>query len=211
MEFDTRALPREHRYKLLASCVAPRPIAWVTTQSAAGVRNAAPYSFFNMVGDEPLTLVLGVLAHREGRLKDTGANIRDTGQFVVNLVDRAHAEAMNLTCIDAPPEVDELALAGVETVPASVVGAPRIVAAPASFECQARHVLETGPNQLVVVAEVVHAHLRDAFVIDAERFYIDTPAMDLVARMHGGGWYARPSELFHLERPSWAQRPQAAL
>ena len=89
----------------------PRPIAWVTTLSEDGVINAAPYSFFNVLGHEPPTLALGLLAGK-GRFKDTATNILATGEFVVNLVSEANAEAMNVTCIDAPPDIDELALAG---------------------------------------------------------------------------------------------------
>jgi hypothetical protein len=130
MEFDFRALPKAGRYKILGSCVTPRPIAWVTTLSADGVLNAAPFSFFNVLGDDPPTVALGLLAHAEGRLKDTAANIRATGEFVINLVDEAHGEAMNLTCIDAPSDVDEAQLAGLEIAPSARVAPPRILTAP---------------------------------------------------------------------------------
>lgn len=204
MQFDVRALPKESRYKLLASCITPRPIAWITSWSSDSVLNAAPYSFFNMMGDNPLTVAIGLLAHAEPRLKDTAANIVATGEFVINLVDEAHAEAMNVTCMDAPPEVDELACAGIEIAPSVIVGPPRIATAPASFECRVLHALETGPNQLVVIAEVVFVHIQDVFVQDVDRLYIDTPAMGLIARLHGSGWYTRSTDLFQMKRPTWA-------
>jgi flavin reductase (DIM6/NTAB) family NADH-FMN oxidoreductase RutF len=205
MEFDLRALPKDHRYKILGSCVTPRPIAWVTSRSAAGALNAAPYSFFNVLGDEPPTIAIGLLAHGEPRFKDTAANIIETGEFVVNLVDEAHAVAMNITCMDAPPEIDELACAGLETAASVVVAPPRIATAPVSFECRTLHALETGPRQVAVIAEVLYAHIRDALVEDVERLYIDTPGMKLIARMHGAGWYSRQSDLFQMERPTWAE------
>ncbi|WP_157219934.1 flavin reductase family protein [Flavisphingomonas formosensis] len=204
MQFDMRALPKASRYKILGSCVTPRPIAWVTSLSAGGVPNAAPYSFFNVLGDAPPTIALGLLAHGEARMKDTANNIRTTGEFVVNLVDEAHGEAMNVTCMDAPPEVDEIACAQLEIAPSVVVAPPRIATAPASFECRVLHAIETGPNQVAVIAEVLYAHVADAFILDAERLYIDSPAMRLLARMHGAGWYSRQTDLFQMERPSWA-------
>ena len=140
MEFDLRALEVAKRYKLLASSITPRPIAWVTSRSADGIHNAAPYSFFNMMGSDPPTVVLGLMLRPEGGLKDSAVNITTTGEFVINLVCEADAEAMNLTCIDAPPEVDECALAGLELLPSRLVGPPRIASAPVSLECR---VLET--------------------------------------------------------------------
>jgi len=204
MQFDMRALPKASRYKILGSCVTPRPIAWVTSLSTEGLLNAAPYSFFNVLGDAPPTVALGLLAHGETRMKDTASNIRATGEFVVNLVDEAHGEAMNVTCMDAPPEVDEIACAGLEIAPSVTVAAPRIATAPASFECRVLHAIETGPNQVAVIGEVLYAHVRDEFILDAERLYIDTPGMRLLARMHGAGWYSRQTDLFQMERPSWA-------
>ncbi|PZU06392.1 flavin reductase family protein [Sphingomonas sp.] len=205
MDFDMRALPKASRYKILGSCVTPRPIAWVTSLSVDGVANAAPYSFFNVLGDDPPTIALGLLAHAELRLKDTAANIRARGEFVVNLVDEAHAEAMNLTCIDAPPEIDEFVLAGLEPAASVAVAPPRIASAPVSFECRSLHLIETGPRQIAVIAEVLHAHIRDEFVLDAENHYIDSPGMRLIARLHGSGWYSRQSATFQMKRPVWGR------
>lgn len=205
MQFDMRALPKASRYKILGSCITPRPIAWVTSLSAEGIANAAPYSFFNVLGDDPPTVALGMLAHAEPRLKDTAANIRSSGEFVINLVDEAHAEAMNLTCIDAPPEVDEIALAGLETIASSVVKPPRIATVPVSFECRVLHLIETGPRQIAIIAEILVAHVQDIFVSDPQRLYLDTPAMKLIARLHGAGWYSRKSDLFQMVRPKWRE------
>lgn len=203
MEFDLRSMPPRDRYKVLSSCVTPRPIAWVTTRSSEGIVNAAPYSFFNMLGDDPLTIGLGIMRHGRGGFKDTAANILETREFVVNLVDEAHAEAMNITCADMPPEVDECRIADLQLTPSSMVAPPRIATVPASFECRLFHAIETGPKQLAIIAEVVHGHVADAHVEDLDRLYIDTPGLRLISRLHGSGWYGRRPDAFQMDRPTW--------
>ena len=207
MLFDMETLEAANRYKILAATVTPRPIAWVTTVSEHGVINAAPYSFFNVLGHEPPTLAIGLLAG-SGRLKDTATNILATGEFVVNLVSEANAAAMNVTCIDAPPEIDELALAGLTAAPSHAVRPPRIKESPVSFECKVLTSLVTGPRQTAVIGRILRAHVDSAVVQDAERCHIDTQALHLIGRMHGSGWYARCTDLFQLDRPVWAE-PQA--
>ena len=204
MLFDMEKLEAQNRYKILASTVTPRPIAWVTTLSEDGIVNAAPYSFFNALGHEPPTLALGLLAGK-GRFKDTATNILATGEFVVNLVSEGNAEAMNVTCIDAPPEIDELALAGLTPAPSHAVRPPRIAESPVSFECRVLTSLVTGPRQTIVIGRIVCAHVDDVYVEDKERCYIDTQGLRLIGRMHGSGWYARSSDLFQMDRPSWAE------
>lgn len=204
MIFDMATLPPQDRYKIMTATIVPRPIAWITTLSRDGVLNAAPFSFFNMMGNEPPTVAIGIMP-KDGLLKDTAANILETGEFVVNLVAEADASAMNTTCIDAPPEVDELALAELEAVASRFVAPPRIGAARVAFECRALTSLVTGPLQTIVIGRVLCAHVEDRFVLDAERCHIDTPALELIARMHGGEAYLRTSDLFHLKRPSWAE------
>ncbi|MFB9270095.1 flavin reductase family protein [Bradyrhizobium erythrophlei] len=204
MLFDMETLDAAGRYKILTATVTPRPIAWVTTVSEDGVVNAAPYSFFNVLGHEPPTLALGLLAG-QGRFKDTATNILATGEFVVNLVSEANAAAMNVTCIDAPPEIDELRLAGLTAAPSHAVRPPRIKESPVSFECRTLTSLVTGPRQTAVIGRIVRAHVDDAVIQDKERCHIDTPALQLIGRMHGSGWYARCSDLFQMDRPSWAE------
>jgi flavin reductase (DIM6/NTAB) family NADH-FMN oxidoreductase RutF len=210
MFFDMETLEAQDRYKILTATVTPRPIAWVTTLSESGVVNAAPFSFFNVMGHEPPTVAIGLLAG-PGRFKDTAANILETGEFVVNLVSAANAEAMNATCIDAPPEVDEIALAGLTRAGSRKVRPPRIAESPVSFECRVLASLVTGPRQTVVIGRVVCAHIVDEIVQDRERCHIDTPALQLIARMHGSGWYSRSTDLFQLVRPSWAALQQDAI
>ena len=203
MRFDLRDLPPATRYRIMTATITPRPIAWVTSISAQGVGNAAPFSFFNMVGDDPPLLALGIMHRPDGRLKDTTANILATGEFTVNLVSEADARRMNRCSADAPPEVDELAYAGIETVPASLIRPPLIASAPASFECRRHMVIETGPRQTLILGEVLAAHIADRFILDAASHHIDTPAMKLIGRTHGRGWYVRNGETLQMDRPPY--------
>ena len=204
MQFDMDKLAVQDRYKLMSSSITPRPIAWVTSQSAEGVRNAAPYSFFNMMAADPPLIVLGLMRRPDGTFKDTAANILSTKEFVVNLVSERDAPAMNQTCIDAPPGMDELDMNGIETAPCARVTPPRIASAPVSFECRLFQAIEPGPASTIVLGEVVEMHIHDRF-IDTEKLHVDTLAMNLVARMHGAGWYTRANDLFQLERPTYAE------
>jgi len=201
MLFDMNELAPDICYKILTSTVTPRPIAWVTTLSPGGVANAAPFSFFNAMGHEPPTVAIGVLRHPERGFKDTSENILSTGEFVVHLVPARMAEAMNATCVNAPPEVDELASAGIRIVPSHKVAPPRIAESPVAFECRNLASIVTGPHQVVVIGRVVCAHVADEFVLDAQRGYIDTPELKLISRMHGSGWYAHSAGLFQMTRP----------
>lgn len=205
MQFDMRSLSEPERYKIMTATITPRPIAWVTSRSRSGVINAAPFSFFNMMGSDPPTVTLGLLRDPVKGFKDTASNILDTGEFVVHLVTRKMAEAMNITCIDAPAEVSEIELAGLATRPASVVAPPLIEGCPVAFECRNLSAVVTGPRQTIVIGEVLVAHIDDACILDAKRRHIDNAALDLVARLHGAGWYVRGGERFQLERPTWAQ------
>ena len=204
MRFDLTTLPTDVAYKLLAATVVPRPIAWVTTVSQLGVVNAAPYSFFNAMGSDPPTLVLGILRDPMRGYKDTARNIIETGEFVVNLVPEALAEAMNTTCMDAPPDVSEIDIAKLDVVPSVAVAPPRIAASPVAFECETLTTLITGPKQTLVVGHVLSAHVEDTYVLDPERAHIDTPKLRLVGRLHGSGWYTRTSDTFQLDRPVYA-------
>ncbi len=203
MEFDFAQLGGADRYKLMSAAITPRPIAWITSIALDGTPNAAPYSFFNMMGADPPLLAVGMMRRPDGSHKDSARNIIDRGEFVVNLVSETDAAAMNVTCIDAPPDFDELAHAGLETVPSISIAPPRIASAPVSMECRLFQHVEAGQTS-IMLGEVLRFHIADALV-DAERLHVDTLAMKLVARMHGAGWYSRPSELFQMTRPTFAE------
>ena len=205
MFFDFAALPAQTMYNLLTASVTPRPIAWVTTRSNAGVSNAAPYSFFNVMGHQPPTVALGMMRHTRGSLKDTAANIMENGEFVVNLVPERLISQMNQTCADYAPDVDELEQAGLVALPSKQVKPARIQGCPVSLECVSIASVVTGPLQTIVIGRVVAAHVDDALVLDAEQGFLNTPELGLVSRMHGGGWYARSTDLFQVARPATAE------
>lgn len=202
MLFDMKALPPKARYKLLTGVVIPRPIAWTTTVNADGQVNAAPMSFFNLMGYDPPVVVLGVGNRSVGRPKDTAHNIRETGVFVVNIVDESLAEQMNLTSGDYPPGVSEVEAGGLATAPTVAVDVPRLADAPASLECREVTTLLIGNNRLIV-GEVLYLHIRESLV-DTERLYVDGAGLQAIGRMHGRGWYTRTRDLFQMVRPTLA-------
>ena len=209
MLFDFATMSAQDRYKLLVSTIVPRPIAWVVTRDPDGVLNAAPYSFFNAFANEPPIVVIGIGGRAEGDLKDTGSNIRRTGQFVVNLVAEENAPAMNVTAIDFGPEVDELREAGLHTLPSTKVAPPRIAESPVAFECERLLAMELANDRSLVIGRVLAMHVRDDAVLDPARCYVDTPRLNLVGRMHGRGTYARTGDTFELPRVTaedWARR-----
>ncbi len=200
MLFDFGKIPPREGYKLLVSTITPRPIAWITSLNAAGRLNAAPFSFFNVFSGDPPVVGIGIGSHEPGRAKDTRRNIRETKEFVVNLVSEDMAEAMNITAIEFEPEVNEIAEAELETIPSVHVKPPRIAASPVSMECALLQIVELGPDNALVLGRVLAMHVRDDLVIDPAKHYVDTPGLKLIGRMHGAGWYARTSDLFKMDR-----------
>ena len=212
MLFDLSALDATNAYKLLVSTVVPRPIAWVTTQDLDGSVNAAPFSFFNAVSGNPPVVAIGIGGRAPGDVKDTGGNIRRTGQFVVNMVSDALAAAMNVTAIDFDKSINELSEAGLTTAASAKVAPPRIAEAPVAFECERLVIVEVGVDRAVVLGRVVAIHIKDEFVLDPARCYVDTPKLDLIGRMHGSGWYSRTRDRFDMPRiavEAWAGRKAA--
>lgn len=206
MRFDLDEVGTANAYKLLAATVMPRPIAWIVTQDGKGAINAAPFSFFNVMGSAPPTVAIGILADPERGFKDTARNILDTGEFVVNLVPERLVRAMNITAIDAPRGVNELDLAELATEPSVHVRPPRIALSPVNFECVSLSSVVTGPGQVVVIGRVLTVHVADEYVLNRDRAHIDTPKLDLVARSYGSD-YVRSHDTFSLTRPVWSNWP----
>jgi flavin reductase (DIM6/NTAB) family NADH-FMN oxidoreductase RutF len=200
MLFDFGKIPPREGYKLLVSTVTPRPIAWISSLNAAGQLNAAPFSFFNAFSGDPPVVGIGIGSHEPGRPKDTRRNIRETKEFVVNLVSEDTVEAMNITAIEFEPGVNEIVEAELETIPSVHVKPPRIAASPVSMECALVQIVDLGPDNGLVLGRVLAMHVRDDLVIDPAKHYIDTPRLKLIGRMHGAGWYARTSDLFKMDR-----------
>ncbi|BCB21234.1 flavin reductase family protein [Bosea sp. ANAM02] len=209
MDWATSDLAERDLYKLLVSTVLPRPIALVTTVDAQGRANAAPFSFFNVFSHAPPLVVLGI----DGRggdepLKDTMRNIRETGSFVVNLVDRAMVSAMQVCAIDFTDGTDEIAAAGLATTASRAVPAPRLAVSPVQLECRETVSLSLGTrHRNLVVGEIVHLHIRDGLV--DERLHVDIAKLDLVGRLHGADWYVGLGDRFQEPRQtveSWRER-----
>ncbi|WEN16488.1 flavin reductase family protein [Rhodanobacter sp. AS-Z3] len=202
MQVDFTQLDAAESYRWLSSTVTPRPIAWVSTISASGVANLAPFSFFQVICDEPATLLVNVGLHAGGRIKDTVRNVRDTGELVIHLVSRAAAETMNVTSATLPHDQSEFALAGIETVPSCLVKPPRIAAAAVAFECELAEIKPypaESPRQFLIFAKVLLGHI-DAAVMTDER-HVDPAKLDLVGRL-SGSFYSTTRDRFAMKRPA---------
>ena len=188
-------------YQHLIRVIAPRPIAWVSTVSASGVTNLAPFSFFTGVGSRPPSILFCPANRRDGGVKDTLRNILATQEFVINVVPHRLAEAMNLSSAELPSEESEFELTGLEISESTVVRAPGVSSSPIRMECRLlQHLaLDDGPGGAnIVLGEIVHMHLDDN-VLDSTG-YADPALLDLIGRL-GGAAYCRTTELFELPRP----------
>jgi flavin reductase (DIM6/NTAB) family NADH-FMN oxidoreductase RutF len=203
MNVRPEELPYREWYRVLIGSVGPRPIAWVSTLSKEGQPNLAPFSFFNAFSGKPpmLGFAPGLRQSESGSSpKDTLRNVRETGEFVVNVVTFDLAVAMNVTSGEYPPSVDEFELAGLEMRPSEVVKPPRVAASPVNFECRLDQIVEFGreePAGSLVIGEIVSVHLSEAVLKDGR---LDPQALDLVGRM-GGIQYSRTTQRFELARP----------
>jgi flavin reductase (DIM6/NTAB) family NADH-FMN oxidoreductase RutF len=199
MELDLTGPLKEDAYMILAGLVTPRPIALTTTISPEGRVNAAPFSFFNVLGDDPPIVGLCPGDRAPGVPKDTALNIRLTREFVVNLVDEAIAEAMNRCATSLPPGENELEHAGLTALASSAVRPPRIAEAPASLECRSHSIIEIGGNRLII-GEVLRVHVRDG-IFDSETWLVNPGAYQPIGRMQSPHWYCRTREMFEMKRP----------
>jgi flavin reductase (DIM6/NTAB) family NADH-FMN oxidoreductase RutF len=164
MDLELARLPVQERYKLLIGLVIPRPIAWVSTWSEHGVANCAPFSFFNVISEEPPLCILSFNRRSDGAMKHTLKNIRRTGEFVVNLADEGTANAMHASSAELPESESEFAASGLTPVPAAMVKHPRIGEAAASLECRVERRIEFGPEREMVVGEILLIHAREGIV-----------------------------------------------
>jgi len=201
--FDLGAMSKADGYKLLASVILPRPIAWVVSRDAEGVLNAAPFSFFNILSADPPLVAIGFSAAADRDGKDTLTNIKAQGEFVVNLVPEELAQAMNITATNAPRGTDETKLAGLELTKCEVVNVPRIVGSPVGLECKLFQVIETGGTGTIVLGRIVYAHVRESAFANLEKLYVDPSKLRLIGRMHGAGGYCTTRDTFTINRLSW--------
>jgi flavin reductase (DIM6/NTAB) family NADH-FMN oxidoreductase RutF len=203
-EIDVTQLSPPDAYKILIGSVVPRPVAWVSTVSPAGVNNLAPFSFFTAVCSNPPTVLFCPVTPQDLKVKDTLQNIRDTGVFVVNVATEALVEKMNQTSAPYAPDVSEFAAVGVTPAASRVVQAPRVAESPVSLECRLTQIVPVGDGTPgsghVVIGQVVFAHIDDA-VLDGGRILTDR--LQPVSRLAGTD-YAPVREIFALPRPTTA-------
>ncbi len=196
-------MPQADVYKLLASVILPRPIAWIISKDNNGAINAAPYSFFNILGSDPPVIAVGFAKAPDRDTKDSLHNILRDREFVVNLVPEELAEAMNTTATNAPRGLSETNIAGLELLPGKAVDVPRIAGSPVALECRFLQTINLGGSSTIMMATIVYAHVRTSAFEDANRLHIDPAKMRLIGRMHGGGGYCTTGDIFTLERKNW--------
>jgi flavin reductase (DIM6/NTAB) family NADH-FMN oxidoreductase RutF len=211
MDVVPSQLVHRELYNILISAVAPRPIAWVSSLSASGQPNLAPFSFFNAVCARPPLLAFApamrspkksdaAAGEPGGQPKDTLRNIRDTGEFVINIVTFELAEAMNLTSGDYDATINEFEVAKVASAPSQVVRPRRVAESPVSFECKLRQILDFNPapeGGSLVIGEIVSIHVNERHLKEGR---LDRNSLDLIGRM-GGMQYTRTTQRFEMVRP----------
>lgn len=188
-------------YRLLTGVIVPRPIAFVSTVSAGGIRNLAPFSFFTAISANPPTICFSPMVRgRQATQKDTLHNIQETREFVVNVVPETLAEQMNRCSADFAPGVDEFLESGLTPLASDLVGAPRVAESPASMECRLHTILTISTEPLggsLVVGTVVRFHISDDLLADGT---VDPDRLKAIGRMSGTG-YVRTRDRFEMPRP----------
>jgi flavin reductase (DIM6/NTAB) family NADH-FMN oxidoreductase RutF len=203
MGIDLSKLPAQEAYKILLGAVAPRPIAWVSTISAAGVTNLAPFSFFNGICSNPPAVLFCPSNPVDREVKDTLRNVRETRQFVVNIVTESSVEKANLTSATYPFGVSEFEEVGLTPLESVVVQPPRVAESPIHLECELMQIVEVGEpapgSGNVVIGRVVYVHVAEE-AWNGARHHIDIGKIQPVSRLAGNN-YAPVREVFSLKRP----------
>ncbi|MEN8848990.1 MAG: flavin reductase family protein [Akkermansiaceae bacterium] len=198
MTFDLESLTPGERYRILASLITPRPIAWITTIDSDGRINAAPFSFFNVFGSNPPIVAFAPGNKDRDTPKDTALNIRRSGEFVVHMVTEELGQAMVDTSATLPHGTSELTGLPLTTVPSEKVAVRRIAEAPIALECTEHSTIEIGSNRLIIgLVHLVHAH--DG-ILD-EKGHLQPDAYHPLGRMAAPDWYARTADQFEIPRP----------
>ncbi len=200
MEFDPTKIDNTLVYRLLTSIIIPRPIAWVSSISENGINNLAPFSYFNMVGDDPPHVMFSTRRDNNSN-KDTLNNVLAINQFVVNMVTKDLAEPMNASAAVVAADVDEFALVGVTPVPSSLVKPFRVAESPIQLECELVHHYFLEDHQqggaCVLIGRVVMIHITDELLLDESR--INNELYKPIARL-GGSNYSEQGEIFSIKR-----------
>jgi flavin reductase (DIM6/NTAB) family NADH-FMN oxidoreductase RutF len=200
---DVAKLPAPEAYRILIGAIVPRPIAWVSTISASGTTNLAPFSFFNGVCSSPPAVLFCPVTPADREVKDTLRNIRETRQFVVNIVTESNVAQANQTSAPYPPDVSEFAAAGLTPLPSAVVRPPRVAESPIQLECELIQIVPVGEPRPgsgnIVIGRLVYAHIAEE-AWDANR-HIDIHKIKPVSRLAGND-YAPVRDIFTLKRPT---------
>jgi len=200
---DISKLPAQEAYRLLVGAIVPRPIAWVSTISAAGITNLAPFSFFNGVCSNPPAVLFCPVTPADREAKDTLRNIRETRQFVVNIVTESNVAQANETSAPYPPDVSEFTAVGLTPLPSIVVRPPRVAESPIQFECELMQIVKVGEPRPgsgnIVIGRLVYAHIAEE-AWDANH-HIDLHKINPVSRLAGND-YAPVRDIFTLKRPT---------
>jgi flavin reductase (DIM6/NTAB) family NADH-FMN oxidoreductase RutF len=201
---DPQSTDVSNIYKLMVGVIVPRPIAFVSSLSADGVPNLAPFSFFTGISANPPVICFSpMIRSSDGARKDTRRNIEDTKEFVVNIVSEDFAQQMNICSIEFPPEVDEFAASGLTGVPSDLVKPPRVKESRVNMECRLLQIVDVSAKPLggsLVIGEVLRFHIADELF---DNFKIDPDLLRPIARM-GGPTYARVTDRFDMIRPKKA-------
>ncbi|KOF09997.1 hypothetical protein AC739_12090 [Planococcus glaciei] len=195
LSIDPTQQTERENYKLLVGTVIPRPIAFVTSMSADGLVNAAPFSYFNIVSSDPPLLSVSVQS-RAGVLKDTARNAIEAGEFVIHVVDESNVAEVNKTAASLPPEESEIDLTGLTLIPSEVVKVPSVEQAKVRFECQLEQAVELGGTRLLI-GKVVRFHIDESIY---ENGRISPETLKPVSRLAGTN-YAKLGEIFSMKRP----------
>lgn len=203
MIVDPGATGPQEIYKLMVGVIVPRPIAFVSSVSADGVPNLAPFSFFTGISANPPVICFSpMIRGSDGAKKDTLRNIEETREFVVNIVSEEFAQQMNICSAEFPPDVDEFVASGLTPIRSDLVKAPRVKESSVNMECrllQVVHVSEKPLGGSIVLGEVVRFHIADEICDD---YKIDPDKLHPIGRM-GGPTYTRTTDRFDMQRPKY--------
>lgn len=202
MEINPKDLQSNQVYKLMTGSIVPRPIAWVSTVDTEGNPNLAPFSYFTAASDTPPTIIFcSGIRSADGKPKDTYHNIKATGEYVINFVNEATAEAMNITATEVSADVNEFERAGLTAIASKMVTVPRVQESPISFECKLNQIVTISDKPgggHIIIGEIVYMHFDDG--IYKEGHYIDIETYEPIGRLMGNQ-YAHINDLFTLKRP----------
>lgn len=203
MFVDVESAERSWRdiYRLCIGFINPRPIALVSTVALDGVRNLAPYSFYNMVSGNPPVVLFCPTFRRTGGSKDTLQNVKDTGEFVIATVTAEIAPQMNQCAAELPPEQSEFEFSGLTPAPAMKVRAALVQESPVNMECRLRQILTTGEGPgggNIVLGDILAVHVAD-HILDADGL-VDPHRLTTVGRL-GGAWYANADNPYEMRIP----------